>query len=209
MFTYDVYKFNLFDDHLTIPEHLIELSFKELEKPEVQEHQSCNLDKGEDIYKAWSSFETPANSFFSFQESDKLLNWFKEKVIEVGPHLGFTNFKSVDLTIDWMNVMYRNAYGNCHTHDDDSELDSIKKIVAVFYLKAPNNSAKLLGIKNIRDYSARGIDPFTLPQDEIVEIEVQTGDLLLHRVEMPHAVGRHLTDEPRLCLVMEFRYNEK
>lgn len=207
-FGYDIYKANLFDDDKNIPEHLITLALYELSRKEVQATQSCNLDKGGPGI-CLSTFETPANSFFSFPESSKLLDWIKIKVLEVSSMLGFKNCSSADLTVDWMNVMYKHSFGNCHTHDDDNEPDTARKVVAVFYLKAPENSAKLLAIKNTRDYSARGIDPNTIPQDEIVEIEVKSGDLVIHKVDMPHAVSTHLSDDTRLCLVMEFRYDEE
>jgi len=208
-FNSPLYKFNIFEDGLEILKSWVISAQEELEKSEVISHQSCNLDKGkEDGGTLWSTFETPAKSFFSFPESNKLLSWVKQKAVEIAPDLGFINCQSVDLNIDWMNIMYENSFGNCHTHHDINELDTKRKIVAIFYLQAPSNSAKLLAIKNTKDYSSMGVSPFTIADDEIIPIDVNTGDLIIHKTDMPHAISKHNNIEPRICLVMEFSFNE-
>jgi hypothetical protein len=204
-----IYKFNIVDDGINIPAQWSLFALKELNEPRVLSNQSCNLDKGSiNGGMLWSTFETPAKSFFTFPESSKLLNWVKEKAIEVAPFLGF-NCKTIDLTIDWMNVMYKGSFGNCHTHDDESEPDTAKKVVAIFYLQAPENSSNLLVVKKTKDYSSMGVSPFTIPEDEIYPITVKTGDLILHKVDLPHAMSEHKNFDPRIVVVMEFRYNEK
>jgi hypothetical protein len=201
-----VYKCNIFDDNLSIAQNWVDLATAEITKPEVLLHQSCNLDKGSiDGGMLWSTFETTAKSFFSFPDSDILLQWIKQKVTQVAPEFGFTNNQSAELTIDWMNIMYKNSFANCHTHDDESEPDTAQKVVVIFYLHAPKDSASLLVVKNTRDYSSMGVSPFTIPQDEIYPVLVTTGDLIIHKVDLPHAIDKHLSNEPRLCLVMEFR----
>ena len=206
-FGYDVYKFNIFNDCLTISDSLVTLAMAELEKPEVKLNQSCNLDKGftNEESVVWSSFDTPGQSFFNFENSDQLLKWIKQKISIVAPVLGFHNSQSVDLTIDWMNVMYKGSFGNCHTHHDICEVNPGRNLVAIFYLSAPKNSSDLLILKNTKDYSARGISPATIPPDEIFSVAITTGDLIIHKVDLPHAVSEHLSNDPRLCLVMEFR----
>jgi hypothetical protein len=81
----------------------------------------------------------------------------------------------------------------------------VQKVVVIFYLQAPKDSASLLVIKNTRDYSTMGVSPFTIPQNEIYSVPVTTGDLIIHKVDLPHAIDKHLNTEPRLCLVMEFQ----
>jgi hypothetical protein len=203
-----IYKFNLFDDGLTIPDNWVQDAVGELTNPIVLENQSCNLDKGStNGGMLWSTFEAKANSFFSFSKSDILFKWVEEKIILLAPALGF-NSSSVKLTIDWMNIMYKGSFGNCHTHDDVSELTSQRKVVAIFYLRSPENSSDLLVIKNTQDYSSMGVSPFTIPTDEIFPIQVTTGDLLIHTVDLPHAMSVHQNSIPRLVVVMEFEYNE-
>jgi hypothetical protein len=203
-----VHQFNIADDGLSVLKDWIDSAIAELKNPNIISHQSCNLDKGSiDGGMLWSTFETSSNSFFSFPESDKLLNWVTQKVIEIAPDVGFVDCTSVDLTIDWMNIMYKGSFGNCHTHDDEHEPDTTRKVVAIFYLQAPEHSSDLLVIKNTRDYSSMGVSPFTISADEIFPISVSTGDLLIHKVDMPHAIGKHSSDTPRVCLVMEFRLN--
>jgi hypothetical protein len=201
-----IYKFNILEDGLPMSSSWVELALIEVTKSEIITHQSCNLDKGSiDGGVLWSTFETPAKSFFSFPDSDRLLTWVKQKILQVSPAFGFTNNQSAELTINWMNIMYKNSFGNCHTHHDESEPDTAQKVVAIFYLQAPKDSASLLVVKNTRDYSTMGVSPFTIPADEIYPIPVTTGDLIIHKVDLPHAIDKHLSEEPRLCLVMEFR----
>lgn len=209
VFDHTIYKFNMLQDGFTIPNAWADLALKELKNPQVLLNQSCNLDKGSNNGgMLWSTFEAPADSFFSFAESNILLEWVKKKAIEVSKDLGF-KCNSVDLTIDWMNVMYKGSFGNCHTHDDDSEPDTANKIVAIFYLQAPANSSNLLAVKKTIDYSKMGVSPFTISKEEIFSIPITTGDLILHKVDLPHAMSEHLNDIPRLVVVMEFRYNEE
>lgn len=206
-FGFDVYKFNIQRDGPPIQENWIDSAIHELEREDVKQNQSCNLDKGTTSQETvvWSTFETPGKSFFEFKDSEKLMFWIKSKIKDISADLGFSNVQSIELTIDWMNVMHKGSFGNCHTHDDDSELDSNQKVVAIFYLSAPKNSSDLLVLKNTRKYCERGISPFSIPIEEIFPIKVNTGDLIIHKVDLPHAVGRHEDEEPRLCLVMEFR----
>jgi hypothetical protein len=204
-----IYKFNIIDDGLSIPSAWAKFALEELKRPEILSNQSCNLDKGSiDGGMLWSTFETPANSFFSFPETDTLLIWIKSKIKQLAPNFGFTG-ESIDVTIDWMNVMYKGSFGNCHTHDDESEPDTTRKLVAIFYLQSPENSSDLLVVKKTKDYSSMGVSPFTIPEDEIYPIKVKTGDLIIHKVDLPHAMSKHMNDIPRLVVVMEFRYNEK
>ena len=208
-FNNSIYKFNIEDDNLNVLDTWIESAKYELNRPEIFSQQFCISDKGTDgEVTIWSTFGTPVKSFFDFEKSEILLNWVKQKTHEISPELGFNNYHSVDLTIDWMNIMYKNSFGNCHTHDDVSEPDTKQKIVAIFYLQAPENSADFLVIKNTKDYSSMGISPFTIPKQEIFPIRIKTGDLIIHKVDLPHAVDRHTLDEPRICLVMEFRYTK-
>jgi hypothetical protein len=206
-FGYNIYKFNIFDDQLTIPQTWVDSAIQELATPEVRLNQSCNLDKGTTAGDTviWSSFETPAKSFFAFADSDKLLEWIKEKIKVVATTMGFNNVKSANLTIDWMNVMYKGSFGNCHTHHDIDVSTTAQNVVAIFYLQAPKNSSELLVIKNTKDYSTMGISPYDIPAEEIFPISVTTGDLVIHEVDLPHAVSIHQSDTPRLCLVMEFQ----
>jgi len=200
-----IYKFNLFEDGLTMFDNWTTDAVKELTNSTVIADQSGNLDKGGML---WSTLETPAKSFFSFLESERLLDWIKEKIILVAPELGFKS-SSVKLTIDWMNIMYKGSFGNCHIHDDISESTAGKTAVAIFYLKVPENSSDLLIVNNTKDYSSTGANPLTIPEDEIFPIQVTTGDLIVHKSNLPHAMSVHQNVKPRLVIVMEFEYDEE
>lgn len=202
------YKLNIADDGLDIPEAWIQSVIQVFDDPRTQDNVDCARDldvtaKGH----CYSTFGVPVMSFFSLPGTDKILTWVKQQIVDVAPELGFDNVKSAELTIDWMNIMTKGAFANVHTHYDEGEDGAPRKLVAILYLQAPENSSKLIVVDNRKDYSgqARGESITDIPVDQQFEISVTTGDLLIHKVAVPHGVSEHFNDTPRLCLVMEFQ----
>lgn len=207
-FTNEIYKMNIVEDGIIIPNSWIEAVLVEFSKPEVKEMQDCTLDTGLNTKGyCYSTFNIPVKSFFDLPGTEAVMEWTKQQIISVAPDMGFDNVSSANLTINWMNIMTKGSFVNCHTHHDDGEEDAPRKLVAILYLQAPENSAKLVVIDDVKDYTGefRGVPPSEIPKEECFEIPVTTGDLLVHKVAVPHAVSEHLNDEPRLCLVMEFQ----
>lgn len=207
-FTNDIYRANIAEAGLAIPAEWIDAVMTEFNKPEVKEMQDCGLDTGLNTKGiCYSTFNIPVKSFFELEGTDKILDWTKEQIVAVAPKYGFDNVQSAELAINWMNIMTKESFVNCHTHHDDGEEGTLRKLVAILYLQAPEDSAKLVIIDNLKDYTGefRGVPPRDIPEAERFPIAVTTGDLLIHRVAVPHAVSEHLNDIPRLCLVMEFQ----
>lgn len=201
-----IYKSNIANDGLTIPNSVIDAVLKEFKKLEVQSSLNNKLRPIDGSGICYCTYNIPALSFFDIPETEIFLNWIKEQIKLAATNLGFENVQPPKLTIDWMNLMTKGSVGTSHSHHDDSELDTFRKLVAIFYLQAPENSAKLVVIDNLKDYTNefRGISPSDIPKEELFHIGVISGDLVIHKVAVPHAVSEHLSDTPRICVVMEF-----
>jgi len=95
----------------------------------------------------------------------------------------------------WLNKIFMGCSVICHSHED-SDIDG----VAIFYINIPtDDSGQLIILK-------------THIEEEISEkhksncfsINVNSGDLIIHDADMPHAVSKHMNEEPIICLVIEF-----
>ena len=81
----------------------------------------------------------------------------------------------------WLNIMHEGDVTSLHSHDDDDELLS-----AVYYVQVPQGSAS-----------------FRLHLDnEIQDVAPQAGRLMLFDPTLPHEVGEHHSDIPRISIGM-------
>jgi hypothetical protein len=94
----------------------------------------------------------------------------------------------------WINKIFKHCSGTCHIHSD-SDVDG----VVIFYYSSPKNSSKLIVLKDNIEGEVRE-EHFNISHF----IDVSTGDLLIHKNDVPHAVSEHLNDEPRICFIFEF-----
>lgn len=118
-------------------------------------------------------------------------NYYKEKNAN----------KKILFTRMWLNKIYRNCSGKCHVHGAKNCISG----TAIFYFNAPKNSSKLIILKeNIGDEKVTKIH-----KNITHYIEVENGDLIIHAQDVPHAVSKHLSDEPRICLVLDFMLENK
>jgi len=96
----------------------------------------------------------------------------------------------------WMNKIYKNCSGKCHVHYSGNDLSG----TAILYFKAPKNGSKLIILKeDIGDEKVTEIH-----KNISHYIEVEDGDLIIHNQNVPHAFSKHLSDNPRTCLVLDF-----
>jgi hypothetical protein len=94
----------------------------------------------------------------------------------------------------WVNKMFKNCSGICHTHQTPG-IDG----VCVFYYNVPENGSKFIVLKkNINGEVTED------HKDISHYIQVKTGDALIHKNTVPHAVSEHMNDDPRICFVFEF-----
>lgn len=113
-----------------------------------------------------------------------LKNFYQEKNSEV----------KILYTRMWSNIMYRGCEGTCHTHEGENDG------TAVFYFNAPKNGSDFIVFKyNIGQ----------TPNDNFKHIsqslKVKTGDLFFYDKTVPHSVSKHMSDEPRICFVFDFK----
>jgi hypothetical protein len=99
----------------------------------------------------------------------------------------------------WMNLIHKDCSGKCHTHN------GINDGTAIFYYKVPKNGSKLIILKH-----DIGLESVEEKHKDISEyIDVKTGDLIIHKRDVPHAVSKHMSDDPRICFIFDFRLKKK
>jgi hypothetical protein len=128
--------------------------------------------------------------------AENLERWIHERLFEAAPHfVDFTPSK-IEFIRTWTNRMFRWCEGQTHHHRGPNHG------IGVFYVNIPENGSDLVFVRDgvawtrIADYSP----------DDVVFAGTKTGELVLHDNEIAHAVSEHNNDEPRVCIVMEFKY---
>lgn len=100
----------------------------------------------------------------------------------------------------WMNLTYKNSSGKCHTHMGKNDG------TAIFYFNVPENGSKLIILKE--DIGSRLVNE--KDQSISYNLTVKSGDLVIHSKDVPHAVSKHMSENPRLCLIINFsRFDRK
>lgn len=159
-------------------------------------YKKCNELEGD----GFTTSSENKNNLFSLKNIDPLLNYISLQILENYFKGEFKN-KNVLFLRAWVNKIYLNSSGRCHTHD--SELQNSG--TAIFYFKVPKNGSKLIILKE--DIGNQ------IVKDEHKNIshyvEVESGDLIIHSPHVPHAVSKHMSEEPRICLVLDFFVGSK
>jgi hypothetical protein len=108
--------------------------------------------------------------------------------------------KKIFYTRMWINKIHKNCSGKIHTHEGHNDG------TAIFYYKVPENGSKLIISKYKKD-----IDQIEQTNENNVfeYIDVKTGDLIIHKRDVPHGVSEHLNTEPRICFVLDFMIQKK
>ncbi len=129
--------------------------------------------------------------------AETLTEWISQRLLESSKEFKNKTATKIEFTRTWANVMFYGCEGSCHSHPLD--IDG----VAIFYIKAPNNSSELVFINN-------GIEGSFINQyseSQIRKQKVKEGDLIIHDPLIPHAVSKHLSQESRICFIYEFKYH--
>lgn len=94
----------------------------------------------------------------------------------------------------WANKVYKGCSGKCHAHGGD--IDG----TAIFYYISPPNGSNLIVLKE-------KIEGLVLDKHKDIShhIEVVTGDLIIHKKDVYHAISRHLSDDSRICFVFDYK----
>jgi hypothetical protein len=127
----------------------------------------------------------------------KLVTWVTEKLLE-------TNKKAKSITYlkSWANMMFKDSEGLVHAHVHPDFKDPPVDFVAIFYVYVPENGSDLVFIKD-GEFNTHYYD---YPESKRTHIKVNTGELLIHSPQIAHAVSKHNSDIPRICLVFEGKY---
>ena len=98
----------------------------------------------------------------------------------------------------WINLTYQGC--EIQNHVDIAPHNTAKKMVLLFYPKAPIGGSNLVFIHNgtVGDWPSDCIDTDT------VELIVEEGDIVIIDNTTLHAVDAHLPNEPRMCIAIEF-----
>ena len=145
--------------------------------------------------------EQSIEQFYKINNFFKLYSWISKQILTVSDSLGFVesnNTVKVNIERIWANKMFKGSSGQCHIH----QLKNKHSGIAVFYVDAPENSAKLVVIPNGKQETK--IEEYK--KEECEYIDVMSGNLIVHPSTLPHAVSTHNSDKPRICIVIEFYY---
>jgi hypothetical protein len=126
-----------------------------------------------------------------------LVRWITQKLLECNKEA-----KGLHYTKSWCNKMFRGSQGLVHAHVHPDYKDPSVDFVAIFYLHIPENGAQLIIVDGGK-FNTK-YDEYDETQRKVIHSE--TGDLLIHSPQLPHAVSIHNSDTPRICFVFEGRY---
>jgi hypothetical protein len=128
--------------------------------------------------------------------SEQLKKWIDDRILEAATH--FVDFipRNIEYVRNWSNKMYKESEGLVHRHKGSPDG------VGIFYVNIPENGGDLVFIRD-GAYLTR-IEDFA-PED-IVFAGTNAGELVLHDPSILHSVSKHNNDEPRICIVVEFKY---
>jgi uncharacterized protein (TIGR02466 family) len=127
-----------------------------------------------------------------------LLIWITQSLIKYQSDLGYTNKSRIHYERMWANKMIYGSSGFCHVHD----LQNDSGAVAIFYFSVPKNSSKLVLIEN----GVEGSSVEDYKKEQLFFIDVKEGTLVIHPKDVPHAVTKHESENPRICFVFNFYY---
>jgi len=144
-------------------------------------HESVKMNtSNEQNGKSYSTCGMNSDIILKMPGLQNLIQWISFNILEYSYLFTEKNVSKIEYKRVWTNKIFEGCYGNWHTHD------YFEGVVSIFYFQVPENSSKLL-VEND-------------------EIEVKTGNLILHHSKLPHAVSKHMSEEPRICIVFESIY---
>ena len=126
-------------------------------------------------------------------EASELFKWIVETSTKA---LSLFDLPETPLEIDRsaMNRMYKNCEGRCHWHMgyEVPGLSKTPSLVGVFYMQ---EGSDLVVVKE----GQHGKLLSEVPLENQSSIKISTGELLLHRPNVWHAIQKHTSEIPRTC----------
>jgi hypothetical protein len=102
-------------------------------------------------------------------------------------------YREVVFNRAWANKIFKNCSGVCHVHNGPNDG------TAIFYFSVPDDGSNLIVLKHPIDGVVKECH-----KDISKYIKVETGDLVIHKQDVPHAVSEHMSDLPRICFVFDY-----
>jgi hypothetical protein len=143
--------------------------------------------------KAYSTVGLSNRCILNLSEINPLIDYISASILK-GFYGDFDCNKKILYDRMWINKMYKNCSAICHVHNGDYNDGS-----AIFYYNVPKNGSKLIILKN-----DIGGEVKKCHEKISYHILVETGDLIIHKKEVPHAVSKHMNNIPRICFVFDF-----
>lgn len=130
---------------------------------------------------------------------EALKEWIRQTLLKNANH--FVDFEPNDVLLDnsWANIMYKGSSVTLHVHDANNSCASI------MYVDCPNNGGQLGFVReDIIDSNKLHLSDYTDSQKFI--FNNQNGDLIIYPNNLPHGVTTHMSDSPRICIVIDAKY---
>ena len=151
----------------------------------------------ERIGKAVSTVGSDFN-ILHLPEIRNLAEWIVSQIMTIDEFRS-KNSNTFDFTRHWANRIYKDCNGLCHTHPKQADA------VAIFYLDVPEGGSDLVIINNGKEDS----NYLEYGEKDRHDINVESGTLIIHKPDVPHAVSIHNSTDPRTCLIFEFKIAEE
>jgi len=162
-------------------------------------YKNPGINKSVDEQKgnALTTIGTDVN-FIELPGMKNLIDWVLSQIELVPKELGMSKTHCFIRRV-WSNRMFKDCEGRCHIH-------SIIGIngIAIFYYQVPEDSAQLVLING----GMPGTEYHSYPEKKKHYIKPVEGQLIIHPPNIPHAVSRHNSDDPRTCFVFEFCFKD-
>lgn len=129
--------------------------------------------------------------------ASNLVSWIHSKIKESAPQ-----GKSIEYIKSWANKMFYGSQGLVHAHIHPDFKNYKSDFVAIFYVHIPENSAQLVFVDG-GEFNTKYTE---YDESKLTIMKCESGDLVIHPPQIPHAVTIHKSHTPRLCLVFEGRY---
>jgi hypothetical protein len=126
-----------------------------------------------------------------------LVNFLKDAALKYA-HL-YSDSPVIDLKFhsSWVNLIFQGCEIN--SHSDQSDINE-KSIIVLFYPASPKNGSNLVFIHNGKE----GDWVSDQLEQDLVQLRIEEGDIVIFDNSMFHAVSVHNVDIPRMSVAIEF-----
>ena len=133
-------------------------------------------------------------SLLTVRGTEKLIQILEPYKKEYEKEFGFPETKFIRA---WGNKMYKGSFGRAHYHPEYA------KIICIFYYVVPETkSANLVFIDNHKQF----VTEKEVSCNFKYVVASEPGMAVFHLSSMNHVVSEHMSDQPRISIVLEWGY---